>query len=65
MTLVDIQNMLGQGKIKFLTDSAGKIGLLKMSIWKHAFNSSPCLFEPNTINSVLSGFNFKAADVCH
>ena len=43
---------------KFLTDSAGQKGLLKMVVGKYAFNLSLCLFEPNTM-SVLSGFSLS------
>ena len=65
-TFVDILNMFGQGKIRiephtprFLTDSSGERGLPKMVDGNYAFNLSLCLFEPNTINSVLSGLSLS------
>ena len=44
---------------KFFTESTGQSGLPKISIGKHAFNLSLCLFEPKMINWVLSGFNLS------
>ena len=44
---------------KFLTESVGQSELPKISIGKHAFNLSLCLFEPKMINSVLSGLNLS------
>ena len=64
-TFANLLNMLGQRRSesnhtpRFFTKSAGQSELPKISIGKHAFNLSICLFDPKMINSVLSGFSLS------